>query len=866
MNETKEKIQEMIKEEAAAKRREALEESREKMSPRKDKGKRLKQERTSLDEEKKKLYRGLLFSVSLILVALGLFYGASFTKESASDRYQLEQEASALKELEAVMTLSDLTFKDKINHFNQILTNPEYINNFNDPSWQEIIKTELAALLGEQAVIELIPTDFSNDVIIDKPEMGYAVLSLLEELKKTDDIRSVSHLKTEVHRATNSEKARLIFLRKVTFKDTELKKDVTIGYILANLSPDFMKELLNKFKPESGYIEIVQKFSRNTSVLAKKGDSSLKTMSVVASRKMKNTEWTFKFWPTAQRADAPALLFWQSFILLGLGSLAFVSAMILLSLIIKKYRSALYVALPERQKNKSNIQKPETKKTAVIQDSEAGPAKFTQGDDITNVMFNSDVGIAVNDGNDSESDYLSSVTEKIFRAYDIRGVVGEYINVEVFRQIAYAVAAEMSELQQDKIAIAYDGRTSSPELVKVLIDALLENGIDVADIGMATSPMLYYAAITKVNGNGIIVTASHNPADYNGMKIMLKGLSYGGQRLQKLKQRVINGDSVAGSDTANGKLEKLNVLDDYFAKIMSNVILARPMKIVIDTGNGVTGKFATDFFEQLGCKVVAINSEVNGNFPVHEPDPSRPENMAELIQKVIDLKADVGIAFDGDGDRIGLVSSGGEIIWPDRILMLLAKDILSRNQDAKILYDVKSSGKLEGFISELGGKPMMCQSGHSFMKARLLEEGALLAGEMSGHIFIKERWFGFDDGLFVAARILEILSIDLRKSRQIFAELPDSLNTPEILIATGNSMAIMEKISADNSLFHDAKVITIDGLRVEYSDGWGLVRASNTTDNLTLRFEADNEAAMQRIANTFKETLLAAAPELEFPF
>ena len=346
------------------------------------------------------------------------------------------------------------------------------------------------------------------------------------------------------------------------------------------------------------------------------------------------------------------------------------------------------------------------------------------------------------------------------------------------------------------------------------------------------------------------------------MKIMLAGHSYNEKRLSGLKQRVLNNERVSGT----GNRSELNVVEDYFTKITGSVILARPMNIVIDSANGVTAKFAKPFFEKMGCNVTALNNEVDGNFPVHDPDPSRPENMSQLIQAVTEAKADVGIAFDGDGDRIGLVSSGGEIIWPDRILMLLAKDILSRNEEATVLYDVKSSGKLENFIRELGGKPMMCQSGHSFMKSKLLETGALLAGEMSGHIFIKDRWFGFDDALFVAARVLEILSIDLRKSRQVFAELPDSLNTPEILIATDNSKQIMEKIVADSSHFSDGKLITIDGVRVEYPDGWGLVRASNTSDNLTLRFEADNEESLQRIANAFKAAILAAAPELQFPF
>ncbi|MCK5647529.1 MAG: phosphomannomutase/phosphoglucomutase [Gammaproteobacteria bacterium] len=537
---------------------------------------------------------------------------------------------------------------------------------------------------------------------------------------------------------------------------------------------------------------------------------------------------------------------------LGLGSLSIVCALLLLVVTLKNIQSSRSHP-PARAEKKA-------KKLAATHDS----PDVTKSEKVTELIFTRNAGIDVQGegGDDSKENYLQSVTDKIFRAYDIRGVVGKWINAEIFQLIAYAIAAEMREQQQTKIAIACDGRNSSPELVKALIDALLESGIDVLDIGAVTSPILYFAAVTKTDGNGVIVTASHNPGNYNGMKIMLSGQSYSDVRLKKLQARVLRGEEVSGA----GKLVQMNVIEDYITKITGNIILARPMTIVIDTANGIAGKFAATFFEQLGCKVTALNSEVDGNFPAHDPDPSRPENMSELVETVAEMKADLGIAFDGDGDRIGLVSSGGEIIWPDRILMLLAKDILSRNKEATILYDVKSSWKLDGFISGLGGTAIMCKSGHSFMKSKLLETGALLAGEMSGHIFIKERWFGFDDALFAAARVLEILSIDLRKSRQIFAELPDSLNTPEILIATNDGPAIMEKMNADSSCFSDGKIITIDGIRVEYSDGWGLVRSSNTSDNLSMRFEAENEEALQRIATVFKDAILAVEPQLVFPF
>lgn len=859
MNDTKEKIRAMIKEESVGKRRAELVEKRGKKSRKKSKKnnqEKGKKPHSSMSAEKKKLLRQLSFMALFLLISLGLFYGASISKQSVENDFLDRLESKAGNDLEILMTQSALTLGHKINNLNYILKDAEYIKNFNQPSWQSILKTELAALLGEQAVIEIMPADFSNDDILDNPDMGYAVLSLLEEFRKTDNNPSAENLKIEVHRA-NTQNARLMMIRKVTYADAKLNKNVVIGYIIASLSPDFLNELLKEFKPQSGYVEIVQKFSGRAIVLAKKGDSSLKTMPLVVTNKLDNTQWLFKFWPVEQRNEIPLTLFWQAIVYLGLGSLSVVLALVLMVLVIKQWRSEFNFALPGQPKRA-----PE-KSIASTHGSDA----IAVSQEITNVLDNRGGGISVADENHSELEYLQHVTDKIFRAYDIRGVVGDFINVEIFRHIAYAIAIEMNELKQSKIAIARDGRNSSEELQQALIDALVESGLEVIDIGMVGSPILYFAALSKADGNGVMVTASHNPADCNGMKIMLTGHSYSQKRLQKLRQSVIEQKRPAIEKASGaGKLVQLNVMEDYFSKIIGNVILARPMTIVIDTANAVVGLYASTFFEQLGCRVTAMNTEVDGNFPAHDPDPSRPENMSDLIQKVTEMKADLGIAFDGDGDRIGLVSSGGEIIWPDRILMLLAKDILSRNEGATILYDVKSSGKLENFIRELGGNPVMCQSGHSFIKSKLLETGALLAGEMSGHIFIKERWFGFDDALFVAARVLEILSIDLRKSRQVFSELPDSLNTPEILITTTDAHKIMDKILADTSRFKEGKVITIDGLRVEYHDGWGLVRASNTTDNLTMRFEADSEDALQRIASQFKNTILAAEPKLNFPF
>ncbi len=844
MNETKEKIQAMIDEEIASNRRQDLNKERSKKSNLKEK--------IPVDDQKKQLIRSLFYLLLMLIASFILLYGASLAKDYSDESHKQSLTQQAKNELDIIARQSQLILKKKFAVVSRTLQSNHYIKNFNKPNWQDIFKVELTARLGPNVSINIIPANFKDDEIIDQPNMGYAMLSLLNELKNIHSSNFDSNVRAEVHRA-NEDNAQLILAKRVNYTDTKQKKNITLGFIIVHYPQSAINKLIATFSTDNGYLEITQSFSNLRTVLVKKGLQELQYLPLSVSKKIPYSPWMLKFWPIAQQDFAPILSLLPAIIALFLGILLFLVSITLAILKIKKYRISQEILLPQRQQNKST-----SNSVATTHDS----PNITKSKDITNSIYNTNNGIILDESNEDEAEYLHHVTDKIFRAYDIRGVVGEFVNPEVFRQIAYGIAKEMVEQQQSQISIGYDGRNSSEKLVKSLIDALLESGIDVMDIGMVSSPILYFSAITKTAGNGIIVTASHNPANYNGMKIMLSGHSYSQARLQALKQKVIKGERVTGE----GTLSQANVLEEYITKITGNVILARPMNIVIDCANGVTGKFASTFFEQLGCNITIINEEVDGNFPNHAPDPSRPENLSELIEKVMETKSELGIAFDGDGDRIALVSSGGEIIWPDRILMLLAKDILSRNSDATILYDVKSTWKLDSFVRELGGKTQMCKSGHSFMKSKLLETGALLAGEMSGHIFIKERWFGFDDALFVAARILEVLSIDLRKSRQVFAELPDSLNTPEILIATDNAPEIIETLSADLSCFDEAKIIDIDGIRVEYSDGWGLVRSSNTTDNLTLRFEADDEEALQRIASTFKSALMAIEPKLKFPF
>lgn len=455
------------------------------------------------------------------------------------------------------------------------------------------------------------------------------------------------------------------------------------------------------------------------------------------------------------------------------------------------------------------------------------------------------------------------VSPVIFRAYDIRGIVEEVLTPGVVREVGKAFGSECEAKGIKTVVVARDGRLSGPMLMEALTEGLLSTGRDVIDIGMVPTPVLYYATYKLETGTGIMITGSHNPSNYNGLKLMLGGDALYGEAIQRFYQRIVDQDFCSGQ----GSRRQVELLDDYVQRIIGDIKLARPMKIGIDCGNGVPGVIATEFFKQLGCEVIDLFCEVDGNFPNHHPDPSKAENLQDLINAVSDNKLELGLAFDGDGDRVGVIDNEGQIIWPDRQMILYSRDILSRHSGAKIIYDVKCSRHLGEAITAAGGEPEMWKTGHSIVKARMKETGALLGGEMSGHIFFKERWYGFDDALYTAARLLEILSRDQRSASTIFAELPDSLNTPELNIsfAEGEHFKFMEKFIAQ-SKFTDGKVTTIDGVRVDYPDGWGLVRASNTTPSLVIRFEAENQGALDRIQTEYRKAMLAVQSDLKLPF
>jgi phosphomannomutase/phosphoglucomutase len=442
------------------------------------------------------------------------------------------------------------------------------------------------------------------------------------------------------------------------------------------------------------------------------------------------------------------------------------------------------------------------------------------------------------------------VSPSIFKAYDIRGIVEQELTPETVKLIGLAIGSESIAQGERGVVVGRDGRLSGPDLIKSLKTGLKQSGCHVVDIGMVPTPLVYFATYTKAATSGVMITGSHNPPEYNGFKIMIAGETLSGDRIQALYQRIQNQDFQSGHGTST----RVDIEDDYIDRVKADIKLSKPLKIVIDCGNGVAGNIAPKLFEQLGAKVTKLFCLVDGNFPNHHPDPSKLHNLEDIIKEVIDTGADMGFAFDGDGDRLGLIDNKGSVIWADRQMILYSRDILDRKPGAKIVFDVKCSSLLPKDIGEHGGKAIMSRTGHSFIKAKLKETGAALGGEMSGHIFFKERWYGFDDALYTGARLLEILSKTDKTCEQVFANLPDSINTPEINIhfdEQGDQFKAMDKL-AKNVSFEGAEITTIDGVRVDYPNGWGLVRPSNTTPCLVLRFEANDKKTLEEIQTKFR--------------
>jgi len=459
------------------------------------------------------------------------------------------------------------------------------------------------------------------------------------------------------------------------------------------------------------------------------------------------------------------------------------------------------------------------------------------------------------------------LSPSIFKAYDIRGIIDQTLNADVARLIGQAFGTEMRAIGENVIVIGRDGRLSGPELIEALTEGLLSTGVDVIDLGMVATPMVYFAANHVLNGrspkSGIMITGSHNPPNYNGFKMVLGTAAIYGEKIQELHKRIEAKQFASGQGTRS----TFDIFPMYLNYIVGDIKIARPMKIAVDCGNGVGGAFAGKLFRALGCEVQELFCEVDGHFPNHHPDPAHIENLQDLIKNLQTTDNELGLAFDGDADRLGVVTKDGQVIFPDRQMMLFAKDVLSRNPGGQIIYDVKCTRNLATFVKAHGGEPIMWKTGHSLVKAKLKETGAPLAGEMSGHIFFKDRWFGFDDGLYTGARLLEILSKEANPSDTL-NQLPNAICTPELQLpcAEGEPFTILDHMKANAQFATASSINTIDGVRVEYADGFGLARPSNTTPVVVMRFEADSDAAIARIQAEFKTALLAAKPDAKLPF
>ena len=464
--------------------------------------------------------------------------------------------------------------------------------------------------------------------------------------------------------------------------------------------------------------------------------------------------------------------------------------------------------------------------------------------------------------------------DEIFRAYDIRGIAVSTekqpatLTPEIAELVGKAIGSLAKKQGESEAVTGRDGRTSGLELQQALNRGLQSTGLNVTDVGAVPTPVLYYAGSSRGAGASVMVTGSHNPPEYNGLKMTVAGSALSGEEIQKLKHQIKQSDFHVDNSNSS-QYQQIDIREDYIKRIAGDITLSKTMRIAVDCGNGIAGNTAPDLLKTMGCEIEELYCDVDGSFPNHHPDPSKPENLAELQECVVKNSFDIGLAFDGDGDRLGVIDSSGKIIWPDRHMMLYAKDILERNAgQGEIIYDVKCSRKLADVIEECGGKATMWKTGHSFMKAKLKETGALLAGEMSGHIFFKERWYGFDDALYTAARLLEILSKETLSSSEVFSQLPDSVNTPELNVKFTNEQQLFEftdKFSQEAE-FPEAKLTKIDGLRVDFNQGWGLVRPSNTTPILVMRFEADSEQDLLDIQAKFKTQILKINPNITLPF
>lgn len=637
-----------------------------------------------------------------------------------------------------------------------------------------------------------------------------------------------------------------------------------VGTILITLPIEDLYKNLQLGLGDSGRISLFQTFGGKPRLMGAFGEGNIYK---AQHMDVPNSPWRVEFTASKRLYSATQIDFTFLLLVGGIGSLVSMSLFAFVGLTIgRRIHNRQLAILQTREKMGRNFEGSESDSSDSYQDilnvriSEEDE-DLLGIDDVDTDSVEDDLDI------DGMPNHESVLTEKdvpphIFRSYDIRGIVDSEVNKNLALLVGKALGSEALEKGESALIVARDARLHSPLLVENLIRGIMDAGCNVINVGTVPTPLMYFAAeVLEKTSSGVMVTASHNGAEYNGFKVVMNGHPRTQKSMKAMYEKILSQDFRRGI----GQEEKVDIIEQYIETIFSDVALAGDVRIVIDAGNAIAGKIAPRLFEELGCEVIPLYCDLDGSFPNHGPDPSIAENLQDLIRKVQEEKAHLGVAFDGDGDRVAVVTPKGNIIWADRLLMLFAKDILSRNPGADVVFDVKSSRQLNSVISSHGGRPIMWKTGHAPMRAKVAETGALLGGEFSGHIFIKDRWYGFDDGMYAAARLIEIVSLRDETLDEIFGEFPSQCITPEIRIPIeeGEKFTLIQKLIAKGD-FSDAKIVSIDGLRVEYPYGWGLVRASNTAAELTLRFEAETEEQIHNLKAMFTREIHKLDNSIQF--
>ena len=800
----------------------------------------MKQKNNTRSNQNVKLWLAMPLIVSVAVALMSAYFAYRYIVQS--NQIQRSHDITKL----SAQQLADITeeyVEQVFTYLNQLSTSQQLASLALNPSEKltAIVSARINSHIPELSAFRVIPKG-SADLDEQPPvPIGYVELDMINQAEAGETVFP------EATRTGND-----WFLQFVVPVKTE--KDDLVGTLLVSLQTNELAKKIEAGLQTKGAASLLQQYNRETAkkiVVTGQGSS---TYQHIAETNINHWKIQFVASTNLLTQSRPAL--WRWLLVPFLGMLAG-------AIIYRPVKSwCLNKAIASSQHVLGDI----------VENTQAVDSSSASGKDIMDIKVaeqdKSILDLAHQQASDITEDEQSiaevEVPDVIFRAYDIRGIVDKQLNSELMHNLGKAVGSEALDQGQAVLVVARDGRNTSDEYAAALTDGILSTGCNVIDIGAVPTPLMYFGTFELGGANsGVMVTASHNPSHFNGLKIVINQQALAGDQIQVIKKRVQQQKFYNGQ----GHKEERDISQDYVERISSDIILDEDLCVVVDAGNGIAGQLALQLFEELGPEVVPLYCDVDGDFPNHPADPSDEKNLQDLIAKVKESEADIGIALDGDGDRIGVVTPNGKILWADQLTMLLAKDVLTRNPGADIVYDVKSSRHLNEIVSQYGGRPTMWKTGHSYMKAKMEEIGALLGGELSGHIFVKDRWYGFDDGLYVAARLLEIMTIRDQDLDSMSEALPEYKASPEYRIPVSEDLKfeIVEKLTTCEGL-QKGTMNTIDGVRVDFAKGWGLIRASNTDAAITMRFEADTDVILEQVRDLFKAELLKLVPDLELPF